>query len=122
MKRLIVLLALLLAVSGLAMAEGLDLGAFPLGSWLDANYDAVWEFSSGSIRILSPDGKVHFDFGTATVEDLKVGAESGGVTLSFSCKETGKFYKLTKPLTESSLVLEIDPPWKVHYKVTMAKR
>ncbi|HRY71901.1 MAG TPA: hypothetical protein P5165_01640 [Spirochaetia bacterium] len=122
MKKFLVLALLALACAGLVAAEGLNLGAFPLGSWLDANYDAVWEFTSGNVRIVSPSGELYYDFGKATVEGLKVGAGAEGATLSFSCKETGKFYKFTKPLTSSALILEIDPPWKVHYKVEMAKR
>jgi hypothetical protein len=122
MKKLFVVLALALALSGLAMAEGIDLGSFPLGTWLDANYDAVWEFTSGNIRILSPDGKVYYDFGKATIEGFKVGLDGTSPTLSFACKETGKSYKFTKSLADTSLILEIDPPWKVHYKVTMPKR
>ena len=51
-----------------------------------------------------------------------MGLENGAATLSFSCKATGKFYKFTKSLTDTGLILEIDPPWKVHYKVTMAKQ
>jgi len=122
MKRLAVILVLVLAVSGLAIAEGLDLGSFPLGKWLDANYNAIWEFSTGNVRILSPSGTVYYDFGKATIEGLKVGLEGGAATLSFSCKETGKFYKFTKSLTDTGLILEIDPPWKVHYKVAMPRQ
>ena len=54
MKRIIVVLVLALAIAGLAAAEGINLGSFPLGTWLDANYSAIWEFSTGNIRILSP--------------------------------------------------------------------
>lgn len=122
MKRIAVLLVLILACAGLAAAEGIALGSFPLGSWLDANYDAVWVFDTGNIVIKSPSGELVYDFGKATVEDFKIGAEAGGATLSFSCKETGKAYKFTKPLTSSDMILEIDPPWKVHYKVSMAKQ
>jgi hypothetical protein len=122
MKRILLLLILAFAVSGLVMAEGIDLGTFPLGSWKDANYNAIWEFSSGNVRILSPAGEVYYDFGKATVEGLKVSLENGMATLSFSCKETGKAYKFTKPLTDSGLILEIDRPAKPHYKVSMPKQ
>lgn len=122
MKRIVVILVLALAFGGFAAAEGIELGNFPLGSWLDANYSAVWVFDSGNIVINSPSGELIYDFGKATVEDFKIGAEAGGATLSFSCKETGKFYKFTKPLSSSDLVLDIDPPWKVHYQVKMAKQ
>jgi hypothetical protein len=122
MKRVFSVLILAFAVSGLVMAEGIELGTFPLGSWKDANYEAVWEFSSGNVRILSPAGEVYYDFGKATVEGLKVGLEGGMVTLSFSCSETGKSYKFTKPLTEAGLILEIDRPAQPHYKVSMPKQ
>ncbi|HOX32878.1 MAG TPA: hypothetical protein PLB91_11125 [Spirochaetales bacterium] len=42
-----------------------------------------------------------------------------GTTLSFGCKETGKAYKFTKPLTSSDMILEIDPPWRGHCNVSM---
>ena len=61
MKKLIVVLVILLAASAL-YADPIQLGNFPVGQWLDPNYNAVWDFSSGNIRILSPSGRVLYDF------------------------------------------------------------
>jgi hypothetical protein len=121
MKKLVVVLLFVLSASAV-FADTLNLGTFPLGKWFDSNYGAYWEFSSGNIRIVDASGKLFFDFGTATIKDFKVGAEAAGATITFSCVETGKSYKLTKPLTNLNIILEIDPPWKVHYKVEMAKQ
>ncbi|HOX11798.1 MAG TPA: hypothetical protein P5117_01830 [Spirochaetia bacterium] len=122
MKRF-ALTALILALAlAPAAAQGIDLGNFPLGSWLDANYDAVWEFSSGNIRILSPAGDVLFDFGAAGVQNFKVGAGGDGPFITFACEAAGRTYKITKPLTKSSAVLEIQRPNLADYKVEMPKK
>lgn len=119
MKKLIVISLLLIAAAFL-FAEGIDVGEFPTGKWLDENYDAVWEFSVDNIRILDPSGMVYYDFSEATVEDFEVNAGTGGLVLSFSCVETGKSYTFTKPVSMGSeIILEIDPPWNEEYKVEM---
>lgn len=119
MKKL-VLVSLLLVAAGFLFAQGIDVGDFPTGKWLDENYDAVWEFSVDNIRILDPEGGVYYDFSEATVEDFEVNAGTSGLVLSFSCVETGKSYKFTKPVSMGSeIVLEIDPPWNEDYKVEM---
>lgn len=119
MKKLFIAGLLVLLVTGFAAAE-INLGAFPLGTWVDANYDAHWEFTSGSIRILSPAGDVHYDFSDKTLEEFRVGA-SGGATLSFSCVETRKRYTFTKPLTSSGMTLKIEREGKPDYTVEMKK-
>ena len=105
-----------------AFSQGMDLGTFPLGRWLDANYDAVWEFTSGNIRIVAPDGTVYFDFGKVEVRDFKVGAGTDGPFITFSCDATGKSYKLSKPLSKSSVILEIQRPSLPLYRVEMPKQ
>ncbi len=122
MKRLALAALVFLLALAPAVAQGIDLGSFPLGSWLDANYDAVWEFTSGNIRILSPAGDVLFDFGSAGVQDFKVGAGGDGPFITFACEAAGRTYKITKPLTKSSAVLEIERPNLPKYKVEMAKK
>lgn len=123
MKRLAVALVLILAISAVpAFAQGINLGNFPLGTWIDANYDAVWEFSTGNIRILAPDGSLHFDFGAEGIQDFRVGAGSDGPFITFSCAAVGKSYKLTKPLLKAEMTLEIERAGLPKYAVTMAKR
>ncbi len=109
-------------ILGAALSAQIELGEFPLGTWLDANYSAYWELSSNNIVITDGAGKVYFDFTANTVEDFKVSVEIAGIVMTWSCAETGKKYKLTKPLTDFNLILDIDPPWNRHYKTTMAKQ
>jgi len=120
MKRLV--LALVVAAILVPAASALDLGNFPLGSWFDANWDAVWEFTSGNIRILAPDGTEHFDFDKAGVQNWKIGAGADGPNISFDCEASGKSYKLSKPLTSAAVILEITRPAEANYRVEMAKR
>ncbi len=123
MKKLTLTLMILLFAAGFITAENFDLGKFPKGTWIDNNFDAVWELSVDNIRILNTGGGVYYDFSKATVPDFKVDADMKGVTISFSCNETGKTYKLYKPVsTGTSITLEIDPPWGEHYKVEMPFR
>ena len=51
MKKMLVVLIILLAAVSLS-ADPIQLGNFPVGQWLDANYNAVWDFASDNIRIL----------------------------------------------------------------------
>lgn len=123
MKRLGLSLVIILFIGAApAFAQGINLGNFPLGSWFDANYDAVWEFSTGNIRILAPDGSVHFDFGAKGIQDFKLGAGAEGPFITFSCAAVGKSYKLTKPLLKAEMSLEIERAGLPKYTVTMAKR
>jgi hypothetical protein len=120
MKR--TLLVLLVALFLVPAASALDLGDFPLGSWFDANWDAVWEFSTGNIRILAPDGTVHWDFDKATVQNWKIGAGTDGPYIDFDCEASGKHYRLSKPLTSLKVVLEIARTGQPDYRVEMDKR
>lgn len=122
MKRFVLATAIVLIALAPVAAQGINLGSFPVGSWLDANYDAVWEFSTGNIRILSPAGDVLWDFSAAGVQDFKVGAGGDGPFITFACEAAGRTYKITKPLTKSSAVLEIQRPNLADYKVEMAKK
>ncbi|MBN1241916.1 MAG: hypothetical protein JXA15_04320 [Spirochaetales bacterium] len=120
MKRIV--LALLVAAIVIPAASALDLGEFPLGSWFDANWDAIWEFSSNNIRILAPDGTVHYDFGAVEVQNWKYGAGGDGPYVEFDCEATGKHYKISKPLLNTKVVLEIVRPDEPDYRVEMEKR
>lgn len=122
MKRIIIIMSLLLIAVGFVAAEGINLGSFPLGKWLDPNYDAVWEFTTDNIRILSTDGEVYYDFGEKTVRDFKVAVEAGKPVMSFSCDESRRSYKFTKPISNMNIILEIDAPWQSDYRVEMKKQ
>jgi len=89
-------------------ADPIQLGSFPVGQWLDANYDAVWDFSSNNIRILSTDGRVLYDFSSKTIQDFKVILEGVQPGITFTCPEAQRSYKFLKPLTSGDLVMEID--------------
>ncbi len=122
MKKIIILTSLLLIAAGFVAAEGINLGSFPLGTWLDPNYDAVWEFTTDNIRILSTDGMVYYDFGEKTVKDFKVAVEAGKPVMSFSCDESRRSYKFTKPISNMDIIMEIDAPWYPDYRVEMKKQ
>jgi len=120
MKRLIVCLIVLFAAASVH-AEPIDLGNFPIGQWLDHNYDAVWDFSSGNIRILGLDGRVVYDFSEKTILDFKVIFDGIQPGISFTCPEAGRSYRFVKPLTNSDLVMEIDRRGLPTYIVAMKK-
>lgn len=119
MKKLLAL-SVVLFVSTSAFAANINLGTFPTGKWLDANYDAVWEFSVNNIRILSTSGAVLYDFSTKTVNDLKVGLDGTSPVLSFTCPESERTYRFVKKIAANTdLVLEISRSGYPPYSVTM---
>jgi hypothetical protein len=121
MKKLIAFFIVLLTATTL-FAGPIQLGSFPVGKWLDPNYDAVWDFASDNIRILSPSGKVLYDFSGKTIQDFKVFMEGTQPGISFSCVESGKSYRFLKPLTNTDVVMEIERKSLAKYSVTMKKQ
>jgi len=121
MKKLLVVLIVLLTAASLS-ADPIQLGSFPLGQWLDANYDAVWDFSSNNIRILSPDGRVLYDFSNKTIKDFKVIMEGAQPGITFTCPEAGRSYKFLKPLINTDVIMEIERYNYPKYSVTMKKQ
>jgi hypothetical protein len=122
MKKSLFILLILVLASGVALADTINLGNFPVGSWLDPNYDAVWEFSTGNIRILSPAGEVHYDFADKGLENFKVSVEGGNPVITFSSEDTRRSYKFTKPMTNTDVILEIEAPWNPDYRVEMKRQ
>jgi hypothetical protein len=121
MKKLLVVLVILLAAASLP-ADPIHLGSFPVGQWLDANYNAVWDFASDNIRILSPNGVVLYDFSGKTIQDFKIVMEEFQPGITFTCPEAGRSYKFLKPLTNSDVIMEIERKSFSRYSVTMKKQ
>jgi len=121
MKKVFVVLIILLAAAYLP-ADPIQLGNFPLGQWLDANYNAVWDFASNNIRILNTDGKVLYDFSEKTIQDFKIIFEGTQPGITFTCPEAGRSYKFLKPLLNSDVIMEIERRNLPKYSVTMKKQ
>jgi len=121
MKKLIAVLVILLAASAL-YADPISLGNFPVGQWTDPNYNAVWDFSTGNIRILSLNGQVLWDFSTKTVQNFRVFLDGTQPGISFTCPEAGRSYRFLKPLTNTDVVLEIERSALPKYSVNMKKK
>jgi len=119
MKKILLFILILTAATVMVHSEGIELGDFPIGKWLDSNWDAVWEFNSTNIRILSTDGSVHYDFDGKTIDNWSVKPGTKGLVLSFYCPETGKKYQFTKPLTNLNLLMVIDTDTGNHYEVEL---
>ena len=110
MKKLLTFAAVALLACG---AFALDLGGIK-GTWQDSKWNADWTFSADGKIVLSDSnsGETIFTFDDSTVQDFKVNAGTSGVTLSFSCKETERAYKFTKPVAlNADLDMHIDPNW-----------
>jgi hypothetical protein len=121
MKKLFAVLVILMVAVSLP-ADQIQLGNFPVGQWLDANYNAVWDFASDNIRILSKDGKVLYNFKDKTIQDFKIFMDGTQPGISFTCPEAGRSYRFLKPLTSSDVVMEFDRSGKPKYSVTMKKQ
>ena len=61
MKKVLLVILMITAATVMIHSEGIELGDFPLGKWLDAKWDAVWEFNSNNIRILDTDWGIHYE-------------------------------------------------------------
>jgi len=121
MKRIILCLFILFMAVSL-FADPIQLGNFPVGQWLDPNYNVLWDFSGNNIRILSTDGRVLYDFSNKTIRDFKVFMDGAQPGMSFSCPEAGRSYRFLKPMVNTDLVMEINRSARPLYSVTMKKR
>lgn len=121
MKKLILVMVLcVLSFSALA-AEDIDLGKFPLGEWLDPEWDALWKFSTDNIELYTVDGELVFDFRDKIKDfDLKVTTE--GVEMSFSCDESERAYKFISALMNTDIKMVIDKANGIHYEVLMKRQ
>jgi hypothetical protein len=122
MKKLIIVLVLLLAATAV-FGQSIKLGTFPVGKWLDPNYDAVWEFTSSNIRILSStDGSVLWDFNGKTIQGFKVSMEGLQPVISFSCPEAERSYSFKASLPSTDVVMSIERSDQPKYSITMKKQ
>jgi len=121
MRKIFVVLVILLAAASLS-ADPIQLGDFPVGQWLDANYNAVWDFTSNNIRILSTNGTVLYDFSSKTIQDFKVILEGTQPGISFTCPDSGRSYKFLKPLLGSDLNMQIKRTSRPDYSVILKKK
>ncbi len=95
-----------------------DTGNFPVGEWLDSNYNAVWTFTSGNIQLYTSEGSLVFDF-EGKMEGFDLSGGMGGVTVSFSCGETARSYQFVKGVSNRDMTLIIDKDNGVHYETVM---
>jgi len=122
MKKLIVVLVLLFALSAVTVfAQSSILGAFPAGKWLDSNYDAVWEFAATGIRILDLNGNVLYSFTGLTISDLSAFMEGINPGLAFSYAAAGRSYRFAV-LLSGNLRMEITRPNLPVYTVELRKQ
>ncbi len=120
MKKFTIMLVLLVSLGAVLTAEGIDLGKFPKGKWVDANWNAVWEFGAESIRILDTAGAVVYDF-DGKITDFDVDVSLTEAKISFTCADAERKYVFTKGIKDLDLDMEIDPDWTdTNYKVTLA--
>jgi len=122
MKKLIVILVVFFAAVSLS-ADPISLGSFPVGKWLDTNYDAVWDFASDNIRILSPSGAVLYNFSDKTVQNFRAFMDGVQPGISFNCPEAGRSYRFLKAAgINTDVVLEIERAGQPKYSVTMKRQ
>ena len=119
MKKLMLSCVLAVIALSFAAAEDIDLGNFPVGKWVDEQYNAVWTFSTGNIQLYMTDGSLVFDF-DGKVEDFNVGGSLSGVEITFSCDETGRKYKFVKGVSNLDLEMIIDRDNGIHYETKLS--
>ena len=108
MKKLVLVLFVALVAMSVS-AQTIQLGNFPVGQWLDHNYNAIWEFSSNNIKILGTNGAVLHDFSNYTIQNFRVFMEG---------TQPGRSYRFIKPLSNSDLTMEIEREGQPSYSVT----
>lgn len=117
-KRVFLALTLILAATAVYSVD-LNIGRFSRGQWLDANFDAVWDFSSEGVKILKLDGSLYYDFNGKSINEFSVMPEDNGLAMTFRCLDTGKTYKFIKPINEPEIKLIIDKKNGTHYETIM---
>lgn len=112
MKKIFALAAV--AVIGVVGAFAFDLKGVE-GTWQDTNWDANWTLNAGGTITLTQasTGEVIKTFTDSNISNFKAeGSLTSGVSISFYCKDTGRTYKFTKPVSlGTDLTLDIDRDW-----------
>jgi len=122
MKKIAMVLVLLL-VTSTVFANPIQLGTFPIGRWLDPNWNAIWEFTSNNIRILSStDGTVLYDFSSKTIRGFRVFLDGTQPGITFTCPEAGRTYRFIARLPSTNVVMEITREGLPNYSVTMQRQ
>ena len=121
MKKYVLVLVLLFVAAAL-FGQSIQLGTFPVGRWLDHNYNAVWDFSSNNIRILSTSGAVLYDFSDKTIQNFRVTMDGIQPAITFSCPEAGRSYRFTANLPGSDVTMQIERPNEPNYSVQMRRQ
>ena len=118
MKKLLgILTVAFIASTGLfaqaVQADG-TVAQWPQGRWTDEKYQADWVFQIDPLmqKIAelydSNTGELIFTFTRKNIQDFKMEASEGGVTLSWKCAATNRSYKFRKDLTsDKSLHMDI---------------
>jgi len=118
MRKMVLTVLMCVSVVAVTTAGEINLGKFPVGEWLDDNYDALWTFSSDNIQLFRTDGTLVYDF-RGEVENFNVSAGLSGLELSFSCTGTDRSYKFVKGVSNTDLKLVIDTGTGLHYETDM---
>lgn len=99
------------------------LDQFPKGTWIDANWDAAWEFGVNNSLILkdAKTGEVIFNFTQDKRSDFKITASGEAIVISFRCEATKRTYKFSKPVNlDTSITMDIDYDLNPnHYNVSI---
>ena len=88
------------------------LAEFPVGKWLDANWDGLWVLNAdGSIRLYdSRNGNLIYDFNGKT-KNFKFEPAGKSIKISFRCDDTQRFYIFEKAFEGTDMELDIDRDW-----------
>jgi len=122
MKKLVLVLVLLFAVTGAYLfAQAADFSSLPTGSWLDSNYNGTWTFSAAGITIKCNKTGSSTTFTPSNIQGLKAVMSGFTAGINFSSSATGKSYSFF-PATDGTMLLRIDREGLEPYSVTMQKR
>ncbi len=105
-----VLVCVLCVWGAIAFSQNIDLGKFPKGTWVDNNWNAVWEFGANSIKLYDTAGMLLYDF-DGKIENLKIDVNLTNASVTFYCKETRRLYQFSKSLKDLNLDMKINPDW-----------
>lgn len=122
MKKLIaIIFAVFVIATNIFATDGKNV-EFPTGTWVDENWNANWVMDVAKVHLYDAiTGDKIFTFTKDNTKDFKFVPSADGVSLSFYCAETHRFYKFTKSFSlDKDLTMFIDPDWTdVDYNVNL---